>query len=156
MDSDVSMQDIAKVAGVSLSTVSRALADSPRVKIETRARIQSLAAEMGYLPNAIARGLATKRTSTLGVVVIDIADPFIAEIVRAIDKAALDRGYSVILSNCGSDPQREIEAIRVLRQRRVDGIIVPDTMVGETTAPLLKKIGVPIIYLNKESYHYKF
>ena len=133
MDSDVSMQDIATAAGVSLSTVSRALADSPRVKPETRRRIQTLAAEMGYLPNAIARGLATKRSNTIGVVVMDIVDSFIAELVRTIDNTALDYGYSVILSHCGADPDRELAAVRILRQQRVDGIIVPDSYVASTS-----------------------
>lgn len=154
MDNDVSMQDIAKVAGVSLSTVSRALADSPRVKVETRERIKRLAKEMGYLPNAIARGLATKRTYTLGVVVMDIVDSFIAELVRTIDKTALDYGYSVILSNCGADPERELAAIKILRQQRVDGIIVPDPFVADTSLPLLEKIGVPVILINKIGYPY--
>ncbi len=154
MNGNVSMQDIAKIAGVSLSTVSRALADSPRVKEETRRRIQDLAQEMGYFPNAIARGLATNRTFTLGVVVIDIADTFIAEIVRTIDKTALDHGYSVILSNCGADPQREVVALTILRQQRVEGIIVPDPFVGDLSWPLLQEIGVPVILLNKTGYPY--
>jgi len=154
MDNDVSMQDIAKIAGVSLSTVSRALADSPRVKLETRTRIQQLADEMGYLPNAIARGLATKRTHNLGVVVMDIVDSFIAELVRTIDKTALDHGYSVNLSNCGADPQRELAAIKILRQQRVDGIIVPDPHVANTSLSHLEKIGVPVILINNLNYPY--
>jgi DNA-binding LacI/PurR family transcriptional regulator len=148
----VSMKDIAKVAGVSLSTVSRALADSPRVKLETRRRIQALGKEMGYVPNAIARGLATKRTRTLGVVVMDITDPFIAEIVRALDKTALKYGYSIILSHCRADPQLELAAIRVLRQQRADGIIVPDPFVADASFPLLEEIGVPVILVNKARY----
>lgn len=154
MDNDVSMQDIARIAGVSLSTVSRALADSSRVKLETRTRIQKLAEEMGYLPNAIARGLATKRTRSLGVVVMDIVDSFIAELVRTIDKTALDRGYSVNLSNCGADPHRELAAIKILRQQRVDGIIVPDPHVANTSLPHLERIGVPVILINHVNYHY--
>lgn len=150
----VSMKDIADAAGVSLSTVSRALADSPRVKLETRRRIQHLAKEMEYLPNAIARGLATNRTHTLGVVVRDVADPYIAELVRTIDKTALDYGYSVILSNCDADPQRELAAIRTLRQQRVDGIIVLDPFVGDASLPLLEEMAVPVILLNKKLHPY--
>ncbi len=148
----VSMKDVAQAAGVSLSTVSRALADSARVNPETRERIQGIAREMGYLPSAIARGLATRRTHTLGVVVMDITDPFIAEIVRNIDRTALNHGYSLILSSCGSDPQRELTAIRFLRQHRVDAIIVPDPFIGETSLPLLEESGVPVILINKKRY----
>jgi DNA-binding LacI/PurR family transcriptional regulator len=109
---------------------------------------------MGYLPNAIARGLATNRTYTLGVVVRDIADPFIAEMVRTIDKTALDNGYHVILSNCDTDPERELVAIQGLWQKRVDGIIVPDIVVGDSSLPLLKQIGAPIILVNRKNYQY--
>lgn len=154
MNNDVSMLEIAQIAGVSLSTVSRALANSPRVKLETRQRIQKLAQEMGYLPNAIARGLATRRTFTLGVVAVDITDPFIAEFIQAIDQAALDSDFSVILSNCRGDPQREMAAINILRQRRVDGIIVPDPLVADTSLLLLEEAGVPIVLFNKKQYPY--
>lgn len=154
MNNDVSMLEIAQIAGVSLSTVSRALANSPRVKLETRQRIQKLAQEMGYLPNAIARGLATRRTFTLGVVAVDITDPFIAEFIQAIDQAALSSGFSVILSNCRGDPQRELAAINTLRQRRVDGIIVPDPLVADTSLSLLAEAGVPIVLFNQKQYPY--
>jgi DNA-binding LacI/PurR family transcriptional regulator len=150
----LAMKDIAEAAGVTESTVSRALANSPRVKLETRRRIQHLAREMGYVPSAIARGLATKRTSTLGVVVMDIADPFIAEVVSALDGKARDCGYSLILSSCGTDPQREMSAIKLLLQQRVDAVIVPDPLVADSTLPQLEGIGVPVILMNRKHYAY--
>ena len=148
----VSMNDIARVAGVTESTVSRALANSPRVKLETRRRIQRIAREMEYVPSAIARGLATKRTSTIGVVLVDMADPFSAGVVGALDSNARDLGYSVILSTYGRSPSGELNAIRLLVQQRVDAIIVPDPLVADSTLPQLERIGVPIILLNKKSY----
>ena len=120
----VSIKDIAKAAGVSHSTVSRALADSSLVAEETKRRIRRLAKEMGYSPSAIARGLVTKRTYTVGLVVTTIADPFVSEVVRGIEETALDNGYSVILCDSNAEPQREITAVRTLREKRVDGIIV--------------------------------
>ncbi|MBX3014455.1 MAG: LacI family DNA-binding transcriptional regulator [Caldilineaceae bacterium] len=157
MDSDkvvteVSMQDLADIVGVSLSTVSRALADSPRVKLATRQQIQQLAKEMGYLPNAIARGLATRRTYTLGVVVRDIADPFIAELVRTIDKIVLTMGFTLLLVNCDADSQQELAAITELRHKRVDGIIVPDMVVDDDALPMLEKMGVPVVLVNRKQY----
>jgi DNA-binding LacI/PurR family transcriptional regulator len=109
---------------------------------------------MGYLPNAIARGLATKRSNTIGVVVMDIVDSFIAELVRTIDNTALDYGYSVILSHCGADPDRELAAVRILRQQRVDGIIVPDSYVASTSFPLLEEIGRPVVLINQSHFTY--
>ncbi|MEW5956578.1 MAG: LacI family DNA-binding transcriptional regulator, partial [Chloroflexota bacterium] len=148
----ITIQDVATAAGVSLSTVSRALANSPRVKAETRHRIQQLAEEMGYIPSAIARGLATRRTYTLGIVVMDITDPFIAELVRAIDMTAVERGYSLILSHCGSHPERELAAINTLRRHHVDAVIVPDPMVSDTVLPRLQEYNFPVVLINVQTY----
>ena len=82
----VSIRDIARLANVSDSTVSRALRDSPLVKIETREKIRRIAEESGYRASAVARSLATRRTRTIGVVVTTIADPFAAETVCGIEE----------------------------------------------------------------------
>lgn len=149
-----SLRDVAEVAGVAQSTVSRALRNSPKVKPETRERIQRIAKEVGYVPSAIARGLATRRTSTLGVVVFDITDPFIADLVSAIDREARSQGYSVILSTCGADPQQEMAAIKLLLQQRVDAVIVPDPLVADSSLPQLEQLGIPIVLMGRTSYAY--
>ena len=146
----VSIKDIARAAGVSHSTVSRALADSPLVKEETKQRICRLAREMGYSPSAIARGLVTKRTQTIGLVVTTIADPFVAEIVRGVEETALDRGYNILLCNSNAQPQRELAAVSTLREKRVDGIIVSASRVGDLYLPMLLETGVPIVLVNNE------
>jgi len=146
----VSIKDIAKVAKVSHSTVSRALHDSPLISEETKARIRRIAQEMGYSPSAIARGLVTKRTYTLGLVVTTIADPFVAEVVRGIEERALDEGYSIILCQSQSDPDREIAAVEILREKRVDAIIVTASRVGSLYIPLLEKLSVPIVLINNQ------
>jgi len=150
----ITIQDVAVAAGVSLATVSRALADSPRVKPETRRRIQALAKEMGYTPSAIARGLATKRTWTLGVAVRDIADAYIAELVRCIDRQALQRGYTLLLSHSGDDPKREPAAINILRQQRVDGIIVADPSVDDALLTAVGEDGTPAIVIDRPQSPY--
>jgi len=146
----ISIKDIARAAGVSHSTVSRALADSPLVKKETKQRICRLAQEMGYSPSAIARGLVTKRTQTIGLVVTTIADPFVAEIVRGVEETALDCGYNILLCNSNAQPQRELAAVSTLREKRVDGIIVSASRVGDLYLPLLVETGVPIVLVNNE------
>jgi DNA-binding LacI/PurR family transcriptional regulator len=146
----VSIKDIAKAAGVSHSTVSRALADSPLVAEETKRRVRRLAKEMGYSPSAIARGLVTKHTYTVGLVVTTIADPFVAEVVGGIEETALDNGYSVILCDSNAEPQREITAVRTLREKRVDGIIVTASRVGNLYLPLLEEVEVPIVLVNNQ------
>ncbi len=146
----ISIKDIAKAAGVSHSTVSRALSDSPLVKEETKRRVQQLALEMGYSPNAAARSLVTKRSGTLGLVVTTIADPFIAEVVRGIEEMALEQGYNVILAQSNSEVSREIAAVHALRAQRVDAVIVSASRVGDLYLPLLEKIQVPIVLVNNE------
>jgi DNA-binding LacI/PurR family transcriptional regulator len=149
--SRVSIKDIAREAGVSHSTVSRALSDSPLVSAETKVRIQRLAREMGYSPDARARSLVMGRTQTIGLVVTTLADPFIAEIVQAIETTALDRGYSVILASSNSEPEREIAAVQMLRSKRVDGLVVTSSRVGALYQEHLDRLGVPIVLVNSHS-----
>ncbi len=146
-----SIKDIARAAGVSHSTVSRALADSPLISQATRARIRRLAQEMGYSPDAGARSLVRGRTCTIGVVVTTIADPWAADVVEAIEAAAYAHGYSVILAASQDDPEREVAAVETLRSKRVDAIIVTSSRVGALHQERLAAAGVPVILLNSHS-----
>lgn len=136
------------MAEVSHSTVSRALGNSPLVNAVTKERIQRLALEMGYSPDAQARSLVLGKTQTIGVVVTTITDPFIAEIVQAIESTAHDHGYSVILASSSSRPQREIVAVEMLRSKRVDAVIVISSRVGSLYLPRLERLGVPVVLIN--------
>jgi len=147
----VSIKDIAKAAGVSHSTVSRALSDSPLVKAETKARIQRLAQEMGYSPDAIARSLVTQTTHTVGIVVTTITDPFVAEVVQGIEDAAHENDYSVILASSASQPKRELAAVEMLRAKRVDSLIVTSSRVGALYLEHLERIGVPVVLVNNHN-----
>ena len=147
----VSIKDIARVAGVSHPTVSRALSDSPLVKRETRDRIQRLAREMGYSPDARARSLVKGRSNTLGVVVTTIADPFIAEVVQGIEIAAQDRNYTVILCNSNAEPEREIGAVETLHSKRVDGLLVASSRLGALYLEHLERLGVPVVLINNHN-----
>lgn len=147
----VSIKDIARAAGVSHSTVSRALSDSPLVSAETRARLQHLAKDMGYSPNTLARSLVTRQTHSVGVVVTTIADPFVAEVVQGIEATAHDHGYTVILSTSGAEPEREIAAVEMLRSKRVDGVIVTSSRIGALYLDHLERIGVPVVLINNHN-----
>ncbi len=155
----VSIKDIAKAAGVSHPTVSRALRDSPLVNMHTKTRIKDLAREMGYCPDARARSLVTGRSYTVGVVVTTIADPFVAEVVQGIESTAHDNGYTVILSSSNSEPEREIAAVEMLRVKRVDGVIVTSSRIGALYLEHLERIGVPVVLINnhnEQSGHYTY
>jgi len=148
----VSIKDVAKAAGVSHSTVSRALSNSPLIPESTRRRIERIAQKMGYSPNAIARGLVMQRTHAIGVIVTTIEDPFVAEVVRGIEEIAADAGYRVFLGTSHNDPAREVNLVRALREWRVDGVIVASSRVGALYQPLLKEIDAPIILINNQKH----
>mgnify|MGYP001086816112 CR=1 FL=1 len=147
----LSIKGIAQAAGVSHSTVSRALSDSPLVKAETKARVRRLAQEMGYSPDAIARSLVLKQTRTVGVVVTTITDPFVAEVMQGVEDTAQRNGYSVMLASSASDPQRELAAVEMLRAKRVDSVIVTSSRVGALYLEHLERIGVPLVLINSHS-----
>jgi DNA-binding LacI/PurR family transcriptional regulator len=149
----VSIKDIARAAAVSHSTVSRALSDSPLVSAETKARIQHLAREMGYSPDAQARSLVMGRTLTVGLVVTTITDPFIAEVVQAVESTAHERGYSVILATFSSRREREIAAVEMLQSKRVDAVIVTSSRVGAHYLAHIERLRVPVVLINSHSAH---
>jgi DNA-binding LacI/PurR family transcriptional regulator len=151
--SRVSIKDIARAADVSHSTVSRALSDSPLVSTNTKARIQLLAQEMGYSPDAQARSLVMGRTQTIGVVATTISDPFIAEVVQAIETTAHYHGYSVVLASSNAQPEREVAAVEMLRSKRVDGVIVTSSRVGALYQEHLDRLGVPVVLVNSHNEH---
>jgi LacI family repressor for deo operon, udp, cdd, tsx, nupC, and nupG len=145
-----SIKDIARLAKVSHSTVSRALSRSPLVNAATAERIRQIAQQTGYRPSAAARSLVTSRTHTIGVVVTDITDAFAAEVVRGIEDAAAAHDYSILLANSNADADREMRVVQCFEERRVDGIIVTSSRVGSVYAALLSRTAVPIVLLNNQ------
>jgi len=146
----VSIKDIARLAGVSHSTVSRALRNSSLIPAATRERIQQIARDAGYSASAVARSLVTRRTQAIGVVVTTIADPFNGDVVAGIEETANERGYSVILANSQADPEREMAVVRSFQERRVDGILVASSRVGALYVPVLSELNIPIVLLNNQ------
>jgi len=145
-----SIKDIARKANVSFSTVSRALQNSPLISRRTAEKIQRIARESGYRASAVARGLVTQRTKTIGVVVTTIADPFVSEVVHGIEECCNDHGYSVFLANSNADPDREVKVVHSFSERRVDGIVVTSSRVGALYIPMLSEMRVPIVLVNNQ------
>jgi DNA-binding LacI/PurR family transcriptional regulator len=145
-----SIKDIARLAQVSHPTVSRALQHSPLVNLKTAEKIRKIAEEAGYRASAVARGLVTRQTRSIGLVVTTIADPFTSEVVSGIEQTANDHGYSVFLADSNADPEREKRVVRSFAERRVDGIIVTSSRVGDLYLPLLSEMRVPIILVNDQ------
>jgi LacI family transcriptional regulator len=146
----VTIKDIAKKAGVSYSTVSRALNNDKIIKQETRERIARIAREMGYKPNAIARGLVMKETNTLGLVIPDITNPFYPEVARGIEECANEYGYTIFLCNSNWDSVKENKYIDILQSKRVDGIIVAPVSQELDIIRKTYAASMPVVFVGKK------
>lgn len=145
------MKDVAREAGVSINTVSRALNGKPDVNEDTKKRILEIADKLNYVPNFLAKGLVTKNTRTIGVIVSDNTDPFFATIVKGIEDFARSKGYNIILCNTDEKYEREEEAVRLLREKQVDGLLITLAPAQKERADILelKRAGTPFVLLNR-------
>jgi len=143
----VSARDVARVAGVSISTVSRALTKPDDVAPTTLTKVLDTARGMGYRPNLAARGLITGRTGIIGLIVPDLENPFFASVTKGVQGRARAAGYAVIISDSDEDPSQEAELVRDL-SKRVDGMVMcspraPDSVIaglaGECTLVLVNR-----------------
>jgi len=153
----ITIKDIAKRAGVSHSTVSRALHGSHLISDATVERIRRIAVEMGYFPSATARSLKTNRSHALGVIVSNIDDPFFSEILQGIEEIAQENGYSMFMAASQRDPEREQVIVQDMRERHVDGLILCSTSFSAEQRRKLLEYGVPIVMVNNqaaEEYRY--
>ena len=124
MKKRTTLADIARSAGVSLMTVSRAVNNKPGISEELRGKILAMAEEVGYQPSHIARSLATNRTCTIGLVVPDNINPFFAQIARGVEDVAYENGYNIFLVNTAEILDREVAAHNSLWQKSIDGVIL--------------------------------
>ena len=118
------ISDVAKLAGVSTMTVSRVVNNSGYVSAATRKRVERAIAEVGYVPNALARQLRSKRTKTIALVVSDISNPFFTTIARGVEDAASARGFAVMFCNTDESEDEEARYLRLLIERQVDGVLL--------------------------------
>jgi DNA-binding LacI/PurR family transcriptional regulator len=140
--------DVAERAGVSTATVSRVLAGLGRARPETRARVLEAARALDYRPSGIARSLRRQVTRTLGLIVTDIENPFFPELVRAVEDAARDADYAVLLCNAADDPEREAAYLDLLVERRVDGVVIAASSLGGRHKEWLSEPRLPVVLVN--------
>ncbi len=153
MNKKVNIKDIAKLANVSHTTVSRALNDKSRIRKETKEKILAIAKELGYRPNFIAKSLVLKRTKTLGLVITNIANPFYTELAQGIEKTATRLGYNIILCSTQSNIATEKQYIEMLRSKGVDGIIFSSAHMEDPNIVALAEEEFPVILVNRRTYH---
>ena len=132
MTRNITIADVAREAGVSMMTVSRVINNKDGVSEQTAQRILEIINRLGYRPSGLARGLASNKTRTLGLVVPDIGNPFFSDIARGMEHAAYASGYNVFLCNTDEDPQRELTILQSLEEKRVDGLVVCSSRLDET------------------------
>ncbi len=120
----VTQKEIAEGLGLSPSTVSRSLADDPRIGESTRRRVAEFAQQLGYQPDLLAAGIRTGTTKTIGLVIMDITNPFYGQLARGVEDYAYENGYSVILCDSDFNLERESLYLTLLQNKRVDGILM--------------------------------
>lgn len=141
----VTIYDVAREANVSMATVSRVVNGNPNVKPSTRKKVLEVIERLEYRPNAVARGLASKKTTTVGVIIPDISNIFYAELARGIEDVATMYRYNIILSNSDLNEEKELTLLDNMYGKQVDGIVM---MTERVTDPLADKMGhspVPIV-----------
>jgi len=143
------IKDVAKVAGVSISTVSRALSEKIYVNPETKQRVMQAVDELGYRPNMLAKGLKEGKTRTIGLLIPDITNLYYARVMQNIEKYAVKNGYSLLLSNTNEDVGQEILAVDMLKERLVDGMIIIPSTSDIQHFLALQADGIPFVMLNR-------
>lgn len=146
----VTMADVAKIAGVSVSTVSHVLNDTRAVRAQTRAAVLAAIEQTGYTQNAIARALVTASTGLIGLSIPVITNPYFTDVIHAIETSAATTGYTLLLADSREDPERELLTVQTLLQRRVDGIIiVPAGDVNRMTLAHLAASAMPTVIVDR-------
>ena len=120
----ITLVDVARLAGVSLKTASRALNDSPELRPETGSRVLKAMAKLGYQPNELARGLKAQRSAAIAMIVPNLADPFTAAAVQAVQDVARENGHAVILASSGGDAALEESELQIMLRRQIDGVVL--------------------------------
>ncbi|MFL5751273.1 MAG: LacI family DNA-binding transcriptional regulator [Chloroflexota bacterium] len=144
------IDDVARRAGVSTATVSRVLTGRGRARPETRDRVVAAARDLGYRPSGVARSLRQRATRTIGLIVTDIENPFFPQLVRAVEDAARELGYAILLCNADDDPERESGYLELLVDRWVDGIVIAASSLGARHREWLSDAPLPIVLVNTE------
>jgi LacI family transcriptional regulator len=143
------IHDVARLAGVSPITVSRVLNNSGYASEETRARVEAAAAELGYVPNTLARGLRSKRTNTLALVMTDITNPYFTLIARGVEDTASNSGYTVIFCNTDESEAEEEKYLNILVQKQVDGILLVPACSNSQSLKFLRSNEIPFVLIDR-------
>jgi len=150
----VTIRDVATRCGVSVATVSRVINNSDQVTAETKKKVLKVIEELGFIPNTNARGLSTKSTNTIGIIVPNVSNPFFGELIQGAEGAASESGYQIIILNSGYSREKTLRDIMVLQSRDVDGIIMSTADIDEKTLDYLHDNQIPFVLMGPVQYKY--
>ena len=153
--SRVTIRDVAALAGVSHQTVSRVFNDRERVTPKTRERVQAAIEELDYRPSRLAQSMVTQKTSTIGLVVADITNPFFFEVARGVQDTALAQGYNVFVCNTDDNPQGEQDILALLASQEVDGVILSTASSSDEELLAFAENYKPLVIINRDIEHPK-
>jgi LacI family repressor for deo operon, udp, cdd, tsx, nupC, and nupG len=145
------LKEIAKRLNVSISTVSRALNDHPRIGLQTKERVQELARELGFEPNQKAISLKQKKTFVVGVILPDIHEDFFSEALSGIEITGIENDYTILFGQSYDDEEKEVKVAKAMKRQRVDGIIISLSKQTRRYEHLeaLQKFGIPVVYFDR-------
>lgn len=142
---NVTIYDVAREANVSMATVSRVVNGNPNVKPATRKKVLEVIERLNYRPNAVARGLASKKTTTVGVIIPDISSIFFGELARGIEDIATMYKYNIILTNSDQNKEKELQQLNNMLGKQVDGIVFMGGNITDEHVAEFEKSTVPIV-----------
>lgn len=145
----VTVHDVARMAGVSSATVSRAVNTPEAVSPDTLARINKVISKLGYAPNRIARSLKAQASDTVGVIIPDITNPFLVKIVKGVERTLSAAGYTPILCDTEESPEKEERYLTDLLERRIDGVVLVPAMESRAAVGILKKRRLPAVFVDR-------
>lgn len=141
----VTIYTVAREARVSMATVSRVVNGNPNVKPETRKKVLDVIKELNYRPNAVARGLASKKTTTVGVVIPDVTNDYFSKLALGIDDIASMYKYNMILTNSDADDRKALQVVRSMMAKQVDGIIFMGHDISEELSQEFSSSAIPVV-----------
>lgn len=144
------MKQVAERSGVSTSTVSHVINNTRVVSEDVRQRVLEVIQELRYVPSALARSLKNDRTNTIGMMIPNNSNPYFAEVIRGVEEAAFALGYNIILCNSDDDARKQVAHIRVLLQKRIDGLILVASGSDTELIRLLADEAIPTVLVDRE------
>ena len=144
-----SIKDVAREAGVAISTVSRVLGESGYVSEEARARVLDAVATLGYRPNRVARSLRARSSRIIGLIVSDLQNPFFSRVSRAVENAALASDYQVFICNADEDPKKELRYLQAMMEEKVAGVIFSPSHPAGGAAIAKATNGLPLVAVDR-------